>query len=427
MSLTIGSGNPRKKYIALRGRAYYNKTIRNEKRPRRRERESVMRSFRLTNEEIQSLAARHQTPFLVISLAQVEENYRFFRRHLPRVNVYYAMKANPASRILSLLDSLGAGFDTASAGEMETLAAMGVPPVRMIYANPVKTPDGLRTAARLGVVRMTFDDADEIEKMVSAVPHAEALVRVRIHNEKALVDLNAKFGVNQEEALPLLRRARDAGLTPKGVCFHVGSQALSTEAYEEALLFCRRIFDEAEADGMKLSMLDIGGGFPIPLAGRETPDAEQIMQRISRQLDRLFPETEIWAEPGRFLCGTAVNLVTSVIGVKKRGEESWYTIDEGVYGTLSGAIYDHWTYSFEAVRSGEAKPSTVLGPSCDSIDFVGRGVMLPELKTGDLVLVPDCGAYTSASATTFNGFARAKAFYFEDVAADLASRREMIA
>ena len=118
-----------------------------------------MRSFRLTKEEIEMMAARHETPFLVISLAQVEENYRFFRRHLPRVNVYYAMKANPAPRILTLLASLGAGFDTASAGEMETLAAMGVPPERMIYANPVKTPDGLRAAAGIGVVRMTFDES----------------------------------------------------------------------------------------------------------------------------------------------------------------------------------------------------------------------------------------------------------------------------
>ncbi len=386
-----------------------------------------MNSFRLTREEIEALAAGHETPFLVISLAQVEENYRFFRRHLPRVNVYYAMKANPAPRILSLLASMGTGFDTASAGEMETLAAMGVSPQRIIYANPVKTPEGLRAAARLGVSRMTFDDVSEIEKMAESVPRAEAVVRVRVHNEKVLVDLNAKFGVTPEEALPLLRRARDAGLIAKGVCFHVGSQALSAEAYEEALLFCRRIFDEAEAEGMKLSMLDIGGGFPIPLAGNEITDAGLIMDQISRQLDRLFPETEIWAEPGRFICGTAVNLVTSVIGIKIRGGQAWYTLDEGVYGALSGAIYDHWTYTFEAMRSGKASPSTVLGPSCDSIDFVGRGVMLPELRIGDLVLVPDCGAYTSASATTFNGFPRAKEFYYEDMVAAMRPRQKMLA
>lgn len=375
-----------------------------------------MESFRLTREETETLAASHQTPFLVISLAQVERNYRFFRRHLPRVNAYYAMKANPAPRVLSLLAELGAGFDTASAGEMRMLSEVGVEGARMIYANPVKTPEGLQTAARLGVRRMTFDDANEVWKMAELSPGAEVLVRIRIRNEKALVDLNAKFGAEAEEAISLLRLARDAGLTPKGVAFHVGSQSLSAEAYEEAIMISRHIFDEARAAGMPLSMLDIGGGFPIPMAGTE-PDVETMMERISRQIDQLFPETEIWAEPGRFFIGTAVNLVTSVIGVKRRGEELWYTIDDGLYGTLSGAIFDHWTYTFEAFREGPSRRATVLGPSCDSIDFVGRDVALPELLQGDLVLVPDCGAYTSASATTFNGFSKAEELYFEDMTA----------
>ncbi len=388
-----------------------------------------MESFHLTREETADLAVRYQTPFLVISLGQVEKNYLTFRQNMPRVNAYYAMKANPASRVISLLASLGAGFDTASAGEMQTLSEMGVEGSRMIYANPVKTAEGLRTSARLGVKRMTFDDADEIGKMAELSPGAEVLVRIRIRNEKALVDLNAKFGAEPEEALPLLQQALVAGLTPKGVAFHVGSQSLSAEAYEEALLISRRIFDEAEAAGIKLSMLDIGGGFPIPMAGKETVDTVRMMQQISRQIDRLFPDTELWAEPGRFIIGTAVNLVTSVIGVKHRGNDFWYTIDDGLYGTFSGAIFDHWTFSFEALREGPGSLATILGPSCDSIDFVGRNVMLPELSRGDILLVPDCGAYTSASATTFNGFPKTKELYFEDVitARTEPVRREMTA
>ncbi len=388
-----------------------------------------MESFRLTREEAEELAARHQTPFIVISLAQVEKQYRAFRRNLPRVGAYYAVKANPASRVLSLLASLGAGFDVASAGEMRMLSELGFDGSRMIYANPVKTPEGLRTAARLGVRRMTFDDADEIPKMAELAPGAEALVRIRIRNDKALVNLNAKFGAEPEAALPLLRQAREAGLAPKGVAFHVGSQSLSAEAYEEALLVCRRLFDEAEAEGMRLSMLDIGGGFPIPMAGTETADAEAMMRKIARQTDRLFSDTELWAEPGRFFIGPAVNLVTSVVGVKRRDGSFWYTIDDGLYGTLSGAIYDHWTYSFEAFREGRRASAAVLGPSCDSIDVVGRNVMLPELSRGDLLLVPDCGAYTSASATTFNGFAKAQELYYEDetAAGREPVRREMTA
>ena len=379
-----------------------------------REQESVMESFRLTKKEMQELSEKYPTPFVVISLAQVERNYDFLKRNMPRVNVYYAMKANPAPRIVTALAERGASFDTASAGEIETLARMGLPGTRMIYANPVKTSQGLAAAAQFGVRRFTFDDKSEIPKMAAAVPGAEVLVRVRVKNQRALVDLNAKFGAEPEAAVPLLLAAKEAGLHPVGVCFHVGSQSLSTEAYEDALALMRKIFDEALAAGLSLSLLDIGGGFPIPTADGTRPDVGALMRTIEQQLDRLFPKVEIWAEPGRYLCGTAVNLVTSVIGEKERGGQSWYILDEGLYGTFSGAIFDHWTFDFIAFKPGRRRKVTLVGPSCDSIDFVRRDILLPKLAIGDKLLVPDCGAYTTASATTFNGFALATEIYWED-------------
>ena len=373
-----------------------------------------MESFRLTKKEMQLLAGKYPTPFVVISLAQVEKNYDFLRRRMPRVNVYYAMKANPAPRIMETLARRGASFDTASAGEIETLARMGISGTRMIYANPVKTPQGMAAAAQFGVRRFTFDDRSEIGKMAAAVPGAEVLVRVRVKNQKALVDLNAKFGAEPEAALPLLREAKEAGLSPVGLCFHVGSQSLSLEAYHDALLLMRRLFDEAAAAGMPLSLLDIGGGFPIPTADGGRPDAGGLMTAIEAEIEALFPDVELWAEPGRFLCGTAVNLVTSVIGEKERGGQIWYILDEGLYGTFSGAIFDHWTFDFVAFKPGRRRKTTLVGPSCDSIDFVRRDILLPKLAVGDKLLVPDCGAYTTASATTFNGFALATEIYWED-------------
>ena len=379
-----------------------------------REQERVMESFRLTKKEMQELSEKYPTPFVVISLAQVKRNYDFLKRNMPRVNVYYAMKANPAPRIVTALAERGASFDTASAGEIETLARMGLPGTRMIYANPVKTSQGLAASAQFGVRRFTFDDKSEIPKMAAAVPGAEVLVRVRVKNQRALVDLNAKFGAEPEAAVPLLLAAKEAGLRPVGVCFHVGSQSLSTEAYEDALVLMRKIFDEALAAGLSLSLLDIGGGFPIPTADGTRPDVGALMRTIEQQLDRLFPKVEIWAEPGRYLCGTAVNLVTSVIGEKERGGQSWYILDEGLYGTFSGAIFDHWTFDFIAFKPGRRRKVTLVGPSCDSIDFVRRDILLPKLAIGDKLLVPDCGAYTTASATTFNGFALATEIYWED-------------
>lgn len=373
-----------------------------------------MRSFRLTEQEMNGLAKRFPTPFLVASLDKVEENYRFMRKHMPRAGIYYAMKANPTPGILRRLASLGACFDVASAGEIKQLHKLGVEGSRMIYANPVKDQRGLAAAAACGVRRMTFDDESEIAKMAEAVPGADVLVRVSVRNNKALVDLNTKFGAPLEEALPLLQKAQAAGLNPMGICFHVGSQSLSTAAYEEALLVCRGLFDEARSLGMELTDLDIGGGFPVPSAEGLSVDLAAMMESVNKQIDRLFPEVAVWTEPGRYMCGTAVNLVASVIGTKFRGEKPWYVLDESIYGAFSGIIYDHWTYPLHCFGKGKKRPSFFGGPSCDGIDVLYSDFEAPQLKIGDKVLVTDIGAYSTVSATRFNGFEIAPTIIWEE-------------
>ncbi len=373
-----------------------------------------MKNFRLNEKEVKTLAKRFPTPFLVASLDKVEENYQFMRRHLPRAGVFYAMKANPTPEILARLAGLGSHFDVASAGEMEILHELGVAGSQMIYANPVKDARGLKAAAKYNVRRFTFDDPSEIAKMAEAVPGADVLVRISVRNNKALVDLNTKFGAPVEEALDLLQAAQNAGLHAMGICFHVGSQSLSTAAYEEALLVARKLFDEAEEMGMHLTDLDIGGGFPVPDASGLNVDLAAMMEAINKQIERLFPDTAVWTEPGRYMCGTAVNLVTSVIGTKTRGQQPWYILDEGIYGCFSGIMYDHWTYPLHCFGKGAKKPSTFGGPSCDGIDVLYRDFLAPELKIGDKVLVTEMGSYTSVSATRFNGFYLAPTIIFED-------------
>lgn len=373
-----------------------------------------MKSFRLTKKDMDRMADRIPTPFLVASLDKVEENYRFMRRHLPRAGVFYAMKANPTPDILKRLAALGSHFDVASAGEMELLASLGIEGSQMIYANPVKDSRGLRAAAVYGVRRMTFDDETEIPKMAEAVPGADVLIRIQVRNNKALIDLNTKFGAPAGSALDLLEQAEEAGLHAAGICFHVGSQSLSTAAYEEALLLARKLFDEASERGLHLTDLDIGGGFPVPDAEGLPVDLAAMMEAIDHQIDRLFPDTLVWTEPGRYMVGTAVNLVASVIGTKDRGGKPWYILDEGIYGCFSGIMYDHWTYPLHCFGNGPVRPSTFGGPSCDGIDVLYRDFLAPVLKTGDKVLVTDMGAYTSVSATRFNGFYLAPTIIFED-------------
>ena len=373
-----------------------------------------MRSFILNENEMNELAKRQPTPFLVLSVDKVAENYAFLRKHLPRAGIYYAIKANPHPRALERLAALGSHFDVASAGEMEMLHAAGVDGSRMIYANPVHDARGFAAASRFGVKRFTFDDESEIPKLAAAAPGADVLVRVQVHNSKALVDLNTKFGAPLGSALPLLRKAEQAGLHAKGICFHVGSQSLSTAAYEEALLLVHHLFLEAEASGMHLTDLDIGGGFPIPSAEGLHVDLAAMLEAINRQLERLFPQTAVWTEPGRFLCGT-----------EQRGAVPWYILDEGIYGVFSGILFDHWEYPLHCFGNGAKIPSVFAGPSCDGIDVLYRDFPAPKLPIGANVLVSDIGAYTTVSATRFNGFEPAAVLVWEDQADLVAKRRKL--
>lgn len=370
--------------------------------------------FRLNKEETEALAQEYGTPLLVLSLEQIEKNYRLLRTHLPRVKVFYAIKANPHRRILELMRDLGSNFDVASDGEIMELSSLGVDGSRMIYANPMKTVNGLRACRNAGVGKMTFDSAGEIDKMARECPGATVLLRIRIDNSSAHVDLNKKFGAAREQALELLLKARDAGLDAAGIAFHVGSQTTSADPYLYALDIAREIFEEAAAAGMQLRIMDIGGGFPIP-EPKVRFNLQEMLNQINARLDEDFPGVEIWAEPGRFICGTAVNLITRVIGVTERGGQPWYFLDEGLYGTFSGVLFDQWDFKLISFKEGEQVAATFAGPSCDSLDIMFRGKMTVRQEEGDLILVPICGAYTSASATTFNGFSKANFVVWEDV------------
>lgn len=370
--------------------------------------------FRLTRGAVEQLAKQYGTPLLVVSTEEVVRNYTFLQEHLPNVRLYYAVKANPEPTIVRTLAELGACFDVASDGEMAYLKDMGITGDRMIYANPIKTMRGLAMARETKIQTMTFDNRSEIDKMASAMPGASVLLRVRVDNPRALVDLNKKFGAHPTDAMALLREARTAGLDVAGLCFHVGSQSTDATAYLAAIRICRELWDEARAEGFDMRILDIGGGMPIPTLHGEI-DTVGMLGTIADALSTSFSDAEVWAEPGRFLCGTAVNLVTSVIGMQERGGNQWYFLDDGIYGTFSGILFDHWDFELDAGRDGEKIPATFAGPSCDSLDIMFRDKMTVPLQMGDIILTPVCGAYTSASATVFNGFHKARYVVWEDV------------
>lgn len=371
--------------------------------------------FKLERESVEKLAEKYGSPLLVLSLKQIEANYMCLKTYMPRARVFYAIKANPHPEILKTMIKLGSSFDVASDGEIRTLHNMGVEGERLIYANPVKTTGGLQACRECGVSKMTFDSASEIEKIRAICPDATVLLRLRIDNSSAHVDLNKKFGAAREHALDLMLKAKEAGLDMAGIAFHVGSQTVSADPYLHGLDIARELFEEAAAAGLKLRILDIGGGFPIP-EPKVRFNLPEMLKQINARLDEDFPGIDVWAEPGRYICGTAVNLITSVIGVNERGGQPWYFLDEGLYGTFSGVIFDQWDFKLISFKEGEERvAATFAGPSCDSLDIMFRGKMTVPLGVGDLLLVPSCGAYTSASATTFNGFSKAQFVVWEDI------------
>lgn len=376
--------------------------------------------FQIEQEAVEKLAAEYGTPLLVLSLEEVKKSYNILKKYLPRVKVHYAIKANPHPEILRVMAQLGSCFDVASDGEIRLLHDMGVAGSRMIYANPVKLSAGFTACRDCGVTKMTFDSVSEIEKIKKELPQATVLLRLRIDNSSAHVDLNKKFGAGRENALALMLKAKAAGLDMAGIAFHVGSQTVSAEPYLQALDITRELFEQAEAAGLSLRILDIGGGFPIP-EPKVKFNLPEMLKQIAARLDEDFAATEIWAEPGRYICGTAVNLITGVVGVTERGGQPWYFLDEGLYGTFSGVLFDQWDFKLISFKESDEKvAATFAGPSCDSLDIMFRGRLTAPLEVGDLLLVPACGAYTSASATTFNGFSKAKFIIWENVKQSLA-------
>ena len=344
-----------------------------------------------------------------VSRSSLRRQVERFREALPRVEPCYAVKANAHPDVVKAMVGLGVGFDVASQSEMEAVLEAGAPASALVFANTIKAPEALSAAAAAGVDLMTFDSEYELDKMAEHAPGSRALVRIKVPNVGSAVELSLKFGVLPADAIDMLIKAHRLGLRPTGVSFHVGSQCTRVENYVEALEVAAIILRDAQLKQMPLEILDIGGGFPVPRFSHEEDVFDEIASVVRREVDRLFaPSVRLIAEPGRFLVGPAATLVMRVTGKAIRENKHWYYLDDGLYGGLSGLVFDHAAYEFQVTRNGPTRLSTLAGPTCDSFDIIARGEELPELEIGDVIYVDRIGAYSLASATHFNGFAPPK-------------------
>ena len=367
---------------------------------------------------LQSLARAHGTPLFVVDHDALRKAYREFRRHLPRIQAYYAVKANPDPQIVRTLFQEGASFDVASMPEFMIVYEniRQLPPKKrqdwiwdkIIYANPTKPTDTLEQLNKYKPL-VTFDNREEIHKIKRHAPNAGLALRLKVPNTGAMVELSSKFGALPGEAVDLILEADRHGLTVEGISFHVGSQTTNFENYVQALNLTANIFQETRARGYtKMNLLDIGGGFPAPYDSSVRPFRE-LAKVINTELDRLFPKNiQVLAEPGRFLAAVCGTSVAAVIGKAVRDGKTSYYINDGVYHTYSGIIFDHCKYPVKAFKRGPTSLCCVFGPTCDALDVVSMAENLPDLKRGDLVYSVNIGAYSHASATWFNGFPPAK-------------------
>lgn len=367
---------------------------------------------------LQQLAKEHGTPLFVIDHDALRQAYRLFRRHLPRVQAYYAVKANPNPEIVRTLFQEGASFDVASMPEfmivhqnIEHLPAKERQDWiwdKIIYANPTKPTDTLEQLNQYKPL-VTFDNLEEIHKIKQHAPDAGLVLRLKVPNTGAMVELSSKFGASSGEAVDLILEADRVGLTVEGISFHVGSQTTNFDNYVQALNLTANVFAEAKARGYtKMNLLDIGGGFPAPYDDTVKPFRE-LARIINSELKRLFPkDIQVLAEPGRFLAAVCGTSIASVIGKAVHEGKTSYYINDGVYHTYSGVIFDHCKYPVKSFKKGPTSICSVFGPTCDALDVVSMAENLPDLKRGDFVYSEKIGAYSHASSTWFNGFPPAK-------------------
>lgn len=377
----------------------------------------------MTRKQLQSLANRHGTPLVVIDHDIIRRNYAEFRRHLPKVQCYFAVKANAEPAIIRTLYKAGASFDVASMPEfmmvyenIKRLPAKAQQDFiwdKIIYANPTKPKETLLALDQYKPL-VTYDNSAELKKIKQYAPHAGVVLRLGVANTGSQCELSNKFGCQPGEAVDLILAALKLGLVVEGLSFHVGSQCTNFENFVQAFNTAAAVMKESRERGHEIKILDIGGGFPAPYNKHVKPFRE-LARVINAEIDRLFDKNiQILAEPGRFLVATAATSVARVIGRAVREGKPCYYIDDSVYHTFSGIIFDHCQYHLKSFRKGKTEVSAVFGQTCDGLDVISQSELLPELEIEDLVYSENIGAYSNASATWFNGFPPAKVIHVNE-------------
>lgn len=379
-------------------------------------------------------------PFFMVDLARPVIQYMKFKKNLPRVQPFFAMKCNPSPEMLEVLSALGCGFDCASKEEFQTiLKGNYASPDDIIFAHPQKMLAHMRCAERSGVRMATFDCLKEVEKIATHMPSCKAVLRIATDDQNAQCAFSTKFGARMKDVPQLLESCKKHGVNVIGVSFHVGSGNSDVRAYVKAIEDAREVFDQGNALGFDMKLLDIGGGWPgdvpkvCPTTGKNLfLSFEEICAQIRPLMDNLFANATIIAEPGRFFAESTFAVAMPVHGCRNVTNPDGTInhrqafVSDGLYGSFNCIVYDFARPELHMCNpDGEAvemKKTTIWGPTCDSADVLLKETPYPELTTGDWLFLPNFGAYTVAAGSQFNGYTIKTRRYVSSVASLAATR-----
>ena len=292
------------------------------------------------------------------------------------------------------------------------MTKLGVPIERIISSNPVKDPAFIESAYASGIDVFAFDSHAEVEKLSRFAPGSKVYVRLSVPNDGSEWPLSKKFGVEVQEAVALVVQAREKGLQPQGIAFHVGSQCTRAATWATAIEKSKVVYEMAAGKGVELHSLNIGGGFPAEYT-KPVPSIAEIARVVEEAVAKAFPGgIEVLVAPGRGLVGEAGVLAATVVAKADRDAERWLYLDVGVFNGLMEAV-GGIKYSLMTGKSDRNSKCVLAGPSCDSFDVISTEAELPEMEIGDRVYIMSAGAYTTAYASEFDGFPIPKVHYIE--------------
>ncbi|VDO44785.1 unnamed protein product [Haemonchus placei] len=411
--------------------------------------------------------------FMLVDLDVVFDRFLLWKRELPMIEPFYAVKCNTDRVLVRTLAALGTGFDCASREEIDIVMDLGVSAERIVYANPCKTRSFITHAKERNVSMMTFDSAEELVKVAQLHPQAKMILRIAVSDPTARCPLNLKFGADPVKMAPqLLIHAQELGVDVIGISFHVGSGCNDPTAYREALAHARHLIELGRGLGLDMTLVDLGGGYPGTPQQTSFEDVShthlenfflqkkkkmkftlfKIAAVIRSAVDEYLPSdfgVRLIAEPGRFFAAAPFTLVCNIIhatevsaekitkrpeDVEKRGY--MYYVNDGVYGSFNCILFDHvqpvgtplfdeiaqdypstiWGPTCDSLDKIEDEiaqdyPSTIWGPTCDSLDKIEDQKLMRMMSVGEWIVYRNMGAYTCSASTTFNGFQRPNAIY----------------